>query len=104
MRREEILAIRVEPRLKREVELLSKVSHISPSEWIRTRLAQDVKELSNSMKSQIVLEYMKGHLTKGELIEIFGNKLTKDINFIINEVKREFKLSKQLVKQLKKQR
>ena len=104
MRREGVLSIRIEPRLKREVELLSKVLHISPSEWIRTQLAKEVKEFSDKMKSQIVIEYMKGNITKKELSEVFGNKLTTDIDFIIDEVKREFKLSKQLAKQLKEQR
>lgn len=82
--KEETIALRVEPKLKREVELVAKVLHVSPSEWLRTRLAYEVKHLVEDLKSQIVLEYMKGNLTKKELTELFG-KTAEDIDFIIKK-------------------
>jgi len=93
--KEETIALRVEPKLKREVELVAKVLHVSPSEWLRTRLAYEVKHLIEDLKSQIVLEYMKGNLTKKELTELFG-KTAEDIDFIIKKTRKDFLKAKKL--------
>jgi archaellum component FlaC len=86
--KEETIALRVEPKLKREVELVAKVLHVSSSEWLRTRIAQEVKHLVEDLKSQIVFEYMKGNLTKKELKELFG-KSAEDIDFIIEKTRKD---------------
>ncbi len=93
--KEETIALRVEPKLKREVELVAKVLHVSPSEWLRTRLAYEVKHLVEDLKSQIILEYMKGNLTKKELAELFG-KTAEDIDFIIQKTSKDFRKAKKL--------
>lgn len=93
--KEETIALRVEPKLKREVELVAKVLHVSPSEWLRTRLSYEVKHLIEDLKSQIVLEYMKGNLTKEELTELFG-KTAEDIDFIIEKTRKDFLKAKKL--------
>ncbi|MDW7727687.1 MAG: hypothetical protein SCH70_11370 [Candidatus Methanoperedens sp.] len=93
--KEETIALRVEPKLKREVELVAKVLHVSPSEWLRTRLSYEVKHLIEDLKSQIVLEYMKGNLTKVELTELFG-KTAEDIDFIIEKTRKDFLKAKKL--------
>jgi len=95
--KEETIALRVEPKLKREVELMAKVLHISPSEWLRTRIAYEVKHLVEDLKSQIVLEYTKGNLTKKELKELFG-KTAEDIDFIIEKTRKDFLRAKKLAK------
>ncbi len=97
--KEETIALRVEPKLKREVELVAKVLHVSPSEWLRTRVAYEVKHLVDDLKSQIVFEYMKGNLTKKELIELFG-KTAEDIDFIVEKTKKDLLKAKKLSKQL----
>lgn len=93
--KEETIALRVEPKLKREVELVAKVLHVSPSEWLRTRLAYEVKYIVEDLKSQIILEYMKGNLTKKELTELFG-KTAEDIDFIIKKTNKDFLKAKKL--------
>jgi len=95
--KEETIALRVEPKLKREVELMAKVLHISPSEWLRTRIAYEVKHLVEDLKSQIVLEYTKGNLTKKELKELFG-KTAEDVDFIIEKTRKDFLRAKKLAK------
>ncbi len=97
--KEETIALRVEPKLKREVELVAKVLHVSPSEWLRTRVAYEVKHLVDDLKSQIVLEYMKGNLTKKELTELFG-KAAEDIDFIVEKTRKDMLKAKKLAKQL----
>jgi len=95
--KEETIALRVEPRLKREIELIAKVLHISPSEWLRTRMAYDVKEFTEELKSQIVLEYTKGNITKSELRELLGD-LANDIDFIVKKTKNNLATAHELAK------
>ncbi len=96
--KEETIALRIEPKLKREIELTAKVLHVSPSEWLRTRMAYDVKEAAAELKSQIVLEYTKGNLTKGELKELFGD-FADDIDFIVSKTKKDLAAAHELAKQ-----
>jgi len=95
--KQETIALRVEPKLKKEVEIVAKVLHISSSEWLRTRIAYEVKHVVEDFKSQIVAEYMKGNLTKKELTELFG-KTAEDIDFIIEKTKKDFLKAKKLAK------
>ncbi len=95
--KEETFALRIEPKLKREVEIVAKVMHISPSEWLRTRIAYEVKHLVEDFKSQIVLEYMKGNLTREELTELFG-EAAEDIGFIIEKTRADIARAKKLAK------
>ena len=95
--KQETIALRVEPKLKKEVEIVAKMLHISSSEWLRTRIAYEVKHVVEDFKSQIVAEYMKGNLTKKELTELFG-KTAEDIDFIIDKTKKDFLKAKKLAK------
>ena len=95
--KEETIALRIEPKLKLEAELIAKVLHVSPSEWLRTRIAYDVKEATAEFKSQIVLEYMKGNLTKAELKELFGD-FANDIDFVVNKTKKDLETAHELAK------
>ncbi len=96
--KEEIIALRVEPKLKKEVEIIAKVLHISTSELLRTRIAYEVKHLTEDLKSQIVMEYSKGNLTREEIEELFGKDMVGDIDFIIQKTKKDLLKAKDLAK------
>lgn len=88
--KQEIIALRVEPEFKREIEIIAKVLHLSTAEWIRSKLAYDVKEIVNDLKAQIVLEYQRGNITKKELKVVFGKEISEDIDFVIKKTKKDF--------------
>lgn len=96
--KQETIALRVESKLKRDVELMAKVLHVSPSEWLRTRIAYEVKHLVEDLKSQIVLEYMRGNLSREEITELLG-KTAEDIDFIIEKTRKDFTRAKKLAGQ-----
>jgi hypothetical protein len=75
----------------------SKVLHVSSSEWLRTRIAYEVKHLVDDLRSQIVLEYMRGNLTKKELRELFG-KTAEDIDFIVEKTRKDLLKAKKPAK------
>ncbi len=96
--KEEVIALRVEPKLKREAEIIAKVLHISTSELLRTRIAYEVKHLTEDLKSQIIMEYAKGNLTKEELEELFGKAIVADVDFIVKKVKKDLLTARKLAK------
>lgn len=86
----ELYALRLEPKMKREIMLISKVLHVSESEWLRNKIAYDIKETLDTLRTQIALEYAKGTVTETELREVFGDKTTQLIAFVFKKVKSDF--------------
>ncbi len=91
----EHLGIRVNPKMKKEIEVISKALHISPSEWVRNKIAHDLQESLEEMKYQIILEYLRGTINKDELEEVFG-EIAEDVDFTINKVKEDFVKAEEL--------
>lgn len=97
----EFYAIRLEPRMKRELELISRVLNVPTSEWIRNKLAYDVKETLETLRTQIALEYARGNITRKELERVFGKKMTKTIVFTLEKVKEDLKEAEKLAEKRK---
>jgi len=77
-----ILALRVEPELKKELELLAKVLHISSTELVRTKLAFEVKELIEKHKFEIAKAFMDKKISRKEAELLLGKESMADIDFI----------------------
>lgn len=99
MKKEEILGVRIDPKLKEEIGILSKISHTSSSEWVRSRLSHEVQKSIEDMRYQIILEYMRGNITRKELEKIFGD-LVDDIDFIIEKVEEDFLKAEKLAEKI----
>ena len=94
----QLYAIRLEPKMKKEIMLISKILHISESEWIRSKIAYDIKETLETLRTQIALEYARGNVTEKELKEIFGNETARIIKFTLKKVKSDFEKVQKLQK------
>lgn len=84
------LNLKLEKDLFNEVELISKVLHLPKNEWARNVLAHEVKKEIESHKQFIVREYIKGKVTKTELVKLLGKKDVSDIDRIIKISKSSF--------------
>lgn len=89
----------MDPQMKKEIEVVSKVLHVSPSEWVRNRIARDLKEATKDLKYQIILAYLKGTIDKQELKEVFG-EMTEDIDFVIKKVREDFVKAEELSREV----
>lgn len=97
----ELYAVRLEPEMKKEIVIISKVLHVSESEWIRNKLAYDIRETMDTLRTQIALEYVRGNIKESELKEIFGDETVKIIKFASQKVKREIADAKKLAKKIR---
>ena len=89
------------PELDKEIELVSKILHIPKVDWARDVLAHQVKKELEEHKSFVALEYMKGKVSRSELLKFLGRKDAEDIDYIMKKSKDDFKAAKALAKKLK---
>lgn len=79
--------IRLDGHLLKEIDALTRVLHISRSEWLRNKIADAVKEETLNLREAIALEYAKGHITEEELQELLGADI-EDVKTIVNHLKK----------------
>ncbi|MEK6857347.1 MAG: hypothetical protein AABX39_02040 [Nanoarchaeota archaeon] len=90
----EQLNLKLDKDLFNEVELVSKVLHLPKNEWARNVLAHEVKKEIEAQKQFIVREYIKGKVTKTELVKLLGDKEVADIDRILKIGKKSFEYAK----------
>mgnify|MGYP001574183248 CR=1 FL=1 len=95
------LNVKLMPELDKEIELISRILHIPKVDWARNVLAHEVKKEIEEHRSFIGLEYMRGNLSKTELVKFLGKKDAKEVDYIMNKTKDDFKAAKALAKKLK---
>ena len=71
--------------LLKEIDALTKVLHLSRTEWLRNKIAHAVKEDTLNLSEAIALEYAKGHISEEELRELLGSD-AEDIEFIVKHL------------------
>ena len=89
--------VRLDEHLLTEIDIITKVLHISRTEWLRSKIARAAKEDTLNLMEAIVLEYSRGHITDDELNEILGSD-ADEIRFIVSHVKKGKKKVDELVK------
>ena len=78
--------VRLNEHLLQEIDAITKVLHISRSEWLRNVIAHAVKEETLNLKEAIALEYTKGHISEEELSELLGSE-SEDVKFSVKHMK-----------------
>ena len=86
------------PELDKEIELVSKILHIPKVDWARNVLAHQVKKELEEHKSFVALEYMKGKLSRTELVKFIGKKDADDVDYIKKKTDEGYKAAKELAK------
>lgn len=97
----EQLNIKLHPELCREIELVSKVLHIQKNEWARNILAHEVKKELEAHKQFLVREFLKGSVSRKELVDVLGIQEVVHIEHIASIGKKSFDNAKQVAKEMK---
>ena len=95
------LNVKLMPELDKEIELVSEILHIPKVDWARNVLARQVKKELEEHKSFVAFEYMKGKISRAELVKFLGMKDADDVDYIMKKSKEGFKAAKELAKRLK---
>lgn len=78
--------VRLDERLLGEIDAISKVLHVTRTEWLRGKISLAVKQETLNLKEAIALEYAKGTISKDELIELLGSD-SKEIIYIVKRLR-----------------
>jgi len=89
--------IRLEEDLLNEIDALTKVLHISRTEWIRMKIAQALQKDTLNLTEIIALEFAKGRISEKELEELLGRD-AEDIKFIVKHLKKGKREIDELIK------
>ncbi len=92
----EQLNLKLMPALAEELDLVSQVLHVSKTDWARNVLAHEVKKELAEHKNFIVVEFMKGNVTKEQLVKALGKKDSADILKIMAVSKKGFEDAKKM--------
>lgn len=79
--------IRLNEDLLGEIDAVSKVLHMSRTEWIRMKISQGLQNDTLNFTETIALEYAKGRIDDTELNNLLG-KDGEDIIFIVEHLKK----------------
>ena len=79
--------IRLEEDLLSEIDALTKVLHMSRTEWIRMKIAQALQKDTLNLTEAIALEYAKGRITDKELKDLLCTD-ANEIKFIVEHLKK----------------
>lgn len=77
--------VRLDEHLLKEVDAITRVLHVSRSEWLRNKIAHAVKEETLNLREAIALEYAKGHISDEELKELLGME-AEEVKFIVEQM------------------
>lgn len=83
--------VRLNQKLLNEIDAISKVLHVSRSEWLRNKIAYAVKEETLHLQEAIALSYAKGDITKKELHKLLG-KNAEDVEYIVDHINKGKKI------------
>lgn len=97
----EQLNLKLEKGLYNEIELVSKVLHLQKNEWVRNILAYEVKKELEEHKHFLVREYLKGVVTRKELVAVLGEQEVNDIERIAKVGKKSLEDAAKLAKSMK---
>ena len=78
--------VRLDEHLLSEIDAISKVLHVTRTEWLRSKIAMAVKQETLNLKEAIALEYAKGRITKSELFELLGSD-SEEIIYIVERLR-----------------
>ncbi len=99
----EQINLRLPTELLSDLQIVSRLLKISKSEWIKTKLAEDVHEEKNRLLLELSSLYASGAITKKEVAELVGAEIADNMESIRRTAIKSAEAGKKYGKELKKQ-
>ena len=93
--------LKLKPELANEIDLISRILHISKTEWIKTLLAHEVKKEIEEHKGFLATEYARGNISYEELVQYVGKEGAELVKLGIENTERAFEEAKKVSQRLK---
>ena len=94
--------IRMPKELVQDLDIISKLLKVNKSEWVKTKLAEEVYEEKNKLLMELSTLYAKGMIGKKKVKQLVGKDIADEMEFIkkkaIESAKKGIKIGRELRK------
>ena len=94
--------IRMPKELLRDLDIISNLLKVNKSEWIKTKLAEEVHEEKNKLLMELSTLYAKGMINKNKVEQLVGKEIADEMESIKIVAQRSAKHGIEYGKKLKK--
>lgn len=98
----EQLNIRMPKELLHDLEVISSLLKVNKSEWIKTKLAEEVNEEKNRLLMELSTLYAKGMITKNKIEQLVGKEIADEMESVKIVAEKSAKHGIEYGKKLKK--
>jgi len=95
--------VRLSTELLKDLEIVSKLLKVNRSEWIKTKLAEDLNEEKTRLLMELGNLYTRGMITKKEVEILVGKKIADRIESVSFTAKKSIEAGKKYGKNLKRE-
>ncbi|MEK6983703.1 MAG: hypothetical protein AABX33_03955 [Nanoarchaeota archaeon] len=74
--------IRMPKDLVHDLDIISKLLKVNKSEWVKTKLAEEVHEEKNKLLMELSTLYANGMINKGKIEKMVGKEVADEMEFI----------------------
>lgn len=74
--------IRMSRELIKDLEVISRLLKVSKSEWIKTKLAEEVNEEKNKLLMELSRLYANGLISKKDVEERVGKEIAEEMDYL----------------------
>lgn len=94
--------IRMPKDLLRDLDIISSLLKVNKTEWVKTKLAEEVHEEKNKLLIELSTLYSSGLIGKKEVAALVGKDMADEMDFIKENSKESVKKGIEYGKELKK--
>jgi len=98
----EQLNLRVSEELINDLNVISGLLKVNRSEWVKTKLAEEVNKEKNRLLMELSTLYSKGMIKKKDIEELIGKEIAEEMEFIKQTTLESNKMGIKLGKKLHK--
>ncbi len=74
--------IRMPKDLVQDLDIISKLLKVNKSEWVKTKIAEEVHEEKNRLLMELSTLYAKGMITKNKIEELVGKEIADEMESV----------------------
>ena len=78
----EQMNIRLSQDLVQDLDVVSGLLKVNRSEWVKTKLAEEIHKEKNRLLMELSTLYAKGMITKENVAELVGEEIAQEMEFI----------------------
>ena len=94
--------IRMPKELMQDLDIISKLLKVNKSEWVKTKIAEDVNEEKNKLLMELSTLYANGMISKNKIEQLVGKDIADEMESIKIIAEKSVKHGLEYGKKLKK--